>query len=182
MSRHAIVDLAQVVNAQYDPASPNRLTNDQLKNIRQRLADAGLQMRADEYADQKLSDLRALYEPYAQALGRRLFIQLPPWLNEGKVKTTGEAARGTVSFRPEVWRFSGQSRCARCNSSRKITSKRVPPGRILIASSFSVNHLGEQVVRIEAEALQALADRLAGPMAEEFNRAAELYMGAPGGW
>ncbi|MBA3914138.1 MAG: two pore domain potassium channel family protein [Acidobacteriales bacterium] len=86
MSRHAIVDLAQVVNAQYDPASPNRLTSEQLKNIRQRLADAGLQMRADEYADQKLSDLRALYEPYAQALGRRLFIQLPPWLNEGKVK------------------------------------------------------------------------------------------------
>ena len=35
------------------------------------------------------------------------------------------------------------------------------------------NH-GEQVVRIEAEALRALADRIAGPMGDDFNRALEL--------
>jgi len=34
--------------------------------------------------------------------------------------------------------------------------------------------VGENVVRIEAEALRALADRLAGPMAADFNRALEL--------
>lgn len=34
--------------------------------------------------------------------------------------------------------------------------------------------LGENVVRIEAEALRALADRLAGPMAADFERAVEL--------
>jgi arabinose-5-phosphate isomerase len=33
---------------------------------------------------------------------------------------------------------------------------------------------GENVVRIEAQALKDLADRLAGPMAEDFNRAVEL--------
>src|SRR5438309_8483745 len=33
---------------------------------------------------------------------------------------------------------------------------------------------GESVVRIEAEALRALADRLAGPMANAFDRAVEL--------
>lgn len=37
-----------------------------------------------------------------------------------------------------------------------------------------MNHSGENVVRIEAEALRALADRLAGPMGEPFNRAVEL--------
>jgi arabinose-5-phosphate isomerase len=37
-----------------------------------------------------------------------------------------------------------------------------------------MKHIGENVVRIEAEALRALADRLAGPMAEAFNRAVEL--------
>jgi arabinose-5-phosphate isomerase len=37
-----------------------------------------------------------------------------------------------------------------------------------------MNHSGENVVRIEAEALRALADRLSGPMAEAFNRAVEL--------
>lgn len=37
-----------------------------------------------------------------------------------------------------------------------------------------MNHTGENVVRIEAEALRALADRIAGPMAASFNRSVEL--------
>jgi arabinose-5-phosphate isomerase len=37
-----------------------------------------------------------------------------------------------------------------------------------------VKHIGENVVRIEAEALRVLADRIAGPMADAFNRALEL--------
>jgi arabinose-5-phosphate isomerase len=37
-----------------------------------------------------------------------------------------------------------------------------------------MKHVGEKVVRIEAEALRALADRIAGSMAEGFNRAVEL--------
>jgi arabinose-5-phosphate isomerase len=43
-----------------------------------------------------------------------------------------------------------------------------------------MKHVGENVVRIEAEALQALADRLAGPMAADFNRALELMFGCRG--
>src|ERR1700722_7436112 len=37
-----------------------------------------------------------------------------------------------------------------------------------------MKHTGENVVRIEAEALHALADRIAGPMAEAFASAVEL--------
>src|SRR6202140_5943455 len=37
-----------------------------------------------------------------------------------------------------------------------------------------MKHVGESVVRIEAEALRVLADRIAGPMAEAFDRAVEL--------
>jgi len=37
-----------------------------------------------------------------------------------------------------------------------------------------MHHVGENVVRIEARALQELADRIAGPMAEKFGRAVEL--------
>jgi arabinose-5-phosphate isomerase len=37
-----------------------------------------------------------------------------------------------------------------------------------------MKHVGENVVRIEAEALRALADRLAGSMAADFDRALEL--------
>jgi arabinose-5-phosphate isomerase len=43
-----------------------------------------------------------------------------------------------------------------------------------------MKHVGENVVRIEADALRALADRIAGPMAEAFNRAVELMFACAG--
>src|SRR5579864_2791132 len=44
----------------------------------------------------------------------------------------------------------------------------------IVFSLIRMKHTGENVVRIEAEALRALADRIAGPMAEAFQRAVEL--------
>jgi arabinose-5-phosphate isomerase len=44
----------------------------------------------------------------------------------------------------------------------------------------SMKHVGEKVVRIEAEALRALADRIAGPMADAFNRAVEMLNACAG--
>ncbi|HTZ97946.1 MAG TPA: KpsF/GutQ family sugar-phosphate isomerase [Terriglobales bacterium] len=43
-----------------------------------------------------------------------------------------------------------------------------------------MKHIGENVVRIEAEALRALADRIAGPMAAAFNQTVELILGCRG--
>ena len=42
------------------------------------------------------------------------------------------------------------------------------------AAQLIMKNIGESVVRIEADALRALADRLAGPMAADFERAVEL--------
>lgn len=43
-----------------------------------------------------------------------------------------------------------------------------------------MNQVGENVIRIEAQALSDLADRVAGPMARAFNRAIELLYSCPG--
>jgi len=43
-----------------------------------------------------------------------------------------------------------------------------------------MNHIGENVVRIEAQALSDLADRIAGPMADAFKRGVELLYCCPG--
>src|ERR1700689_788932 len=43
-----------------------------------------------------------------------------------------------------------------------------------------MKHVGENVVRIEADALRALADRLAGPLAAGFDRALDLLFGCKG--
>jgi arabinose-5-phosphate isomerase len=45
---------------------------------------------------------------------------------------------------------------------------------ILFSGFLRMKHTGEKVVRIEAEALRALADRIAGPMAGAFQQAVEL--------
>ena len=86
MARHAAVDLAQVVNADYDPRSPDRLVPEELAQLRKLLAEAGMRLQHDEEADQKLRKLRSLYEPYCQALARRLLFSVPPWIQSEKRK------------------------------------------------------------------------------------------------
>ncbi len=86
MARHAAVDLAQVVNAHYDPHAYERLTSEEQKRMRETLAANGLRLRTDDYADEKLTKLRSLYEPYVQAIARNLLITLPPWILSEKKK------------------------------------------------------------------------------------------------
>lgn len=80
MARHAAVDLAQVVSAQYDPNSGKRLSPEDLSELRRRLAENGLRLRDDAKADEKLAKLRALYEPYVEGTARNLRINLPGWI------------------------------------------------------------------------------------------------------
>ena len=91
MARHAVVDLAQVVNAQYDPHVPDRLPASELARLRQSLSERGLRLRDSREAEQKLAHLRSLYEPYAEAMARNLFITLPPWIHPEKKKDNWQA-------------------------------------------------------------------------------------------
>ena len=79
MARHAAVDLAQVVNAQYDPHMPERLSDMDFNQLKEALAAAGLTLRSSEEAWQKLTRLRSMYEPYLHATASRLMVTLPPW-------------------------------------------------------------------------------------------------------
>jgi Ion channel len=86
MARHAAVDLAQVVNAHYQPDDGNRLPPEDLQELRRRLADNGLRLRQTEIADQKLAKLRSLYEPYVEGIARNLLINLPTWMPKERRK------------------------------------------------------------------------------------------------
>ncbi|MBZ5569231.1 MAG: potassium channel family protein [Acidobacteriia bacterium] len=79
MARHAIVDLAQVFNTPpRDPPQP-RLTPESLQQLRQQLAEGGIQLLATADAEQRLAKLRSMYEPYIAALAEYFLVQLPPW-------------------------------------------------------------------------------------------------------
>jgi hypothetical protein len=79
MARHAAVDLAQVVNAKHDPAAGDRLPEAELQGLREALAGAGLRLKSDEAAREKLAKLRSMYEPYVHSTARNLMLTLPPW-------------------------------------------------------------------------------------------------------
>ena len=79
MARHAAVDLAQVVNARYDPTAPDRLADAQAAGLREALLASGLRLRSDDYGRDKLAKLRSMYEPYAHSMARNLMLTLPPW-------------------------------------------------------------------------------------------------------
>src|SRR6202521_5074939 len=90
MARHAVVDLAQVVNARYNPPS-DRLPPQELNRLRQSLAERGLKLRDGAEFDEKLAHLRSLYEPYALAIALNLSIILPPWIHPEKKKDNWQA-------------------------------------------------------------------------------------------
>lgn len=91
MARHAVVDLAQVVNARHDPNAPDRLSSEDLSLIRTQLTDKGLRLRTDAEAESKLGQLRMQYEPYAIAMARNLYIPLPPWIRRDQIKDNWQA-------------------------------------------------------------------------------------------
>lgn len=86
IARHAVADLSQVFFAA--PISPpeDRLPPAQLKKLRSVLANLGMRLHDSPEADRKLSELRALYEPYVYALAKHLEQTLPPWVPEQKRK------------------------------------------------------------------------------------------------
>ena len=91
MARHAAVDLAQVVNARYDPQSPERLTDTGFDALRDLLAAAGLKLRDTDEARQKLAKLRWLYEPYLYSTAKNLMITLPLWQAAAKTRDNWQA-------------------------------------------------------------------------------------------
>jgi hypothetical protein len=91
VARHAMVDLAQLVNAQYDPLAASRLDPEELAKLRESLLAHGLRSQDAAKSDEKLTHLRSLYEPYAVAMARNLLITLPPWIHLETKKDNWEA-------------------------------------------------------------------------------------------
>jgi len=86
MARHAVVDLAQVVNAQYSPHGDGRLTAEDFTRLRAELIQHGVTFSGGADAPDRLAELRILYEPYLYALSRRLLMTLPPWVDGERKK------------------------------------------------------------------------------------------------
>jgi hypothetical protein len=86
IARHAVVDLSQVFGTTPRTPGTERLTEADLRQIRETLAAHGMKLRDGEEADRRLLELRRMYEPYIYALAVYLNQALPPWIPVKKGK------------------------------------------------------------------------------------------------
>src|SRR5438874_3537420 len=82
IARHAVVDLAQVLNISPTPAV-NRLPSAEFTRLQDMLAVSGIRLKEGTATEQKLAELRNTYEPFVSAMAERLQVSLPPWIPPG---------------------------------------------------------------------------------------------------
>ncbi len=106
MARHAVADLALIFKKHSRPPAQDRLSPADLLRLRQTLAAAGVKLRDGNAAEQRLAELRDMYEPYLNALAKYLCMDLPPWIVAGDAADNWQrTAWGRISrsaFPPRV--------------------------------------------------------------------------------
>ncbi len=104
MARHAVVDLSLVFNTSPREPKPERLSPEQLAELRVLLAGSGLRLPEGEAVDRKLTELRQLYEPYVHAMATYFRVRIPPWV---------AAERWVDNWQVTVWERSAARKVAR---------------------------------------------------------------------
>ncbi len=99
MARHALVDLAQVLNTPPKQSAQNRLPPADFDRLRNLLATYAAPLRDGPEVQGKLAELRQMYEPYVNALASYLIVEIPGWF----------AREGT----PDNWQTSAWERSVR---------------------------------------------------------------------
>ncbi len=80
MARHTLVDLAQVFSCPPLQPEQDRLSPENVAVLCDLLVAEGLEMRDRKKIEEKLSELRMMYEPYLYAMSLYFLVSLPPWI------------------------------------------------------------------------------------------------------
>ena len=102
IARHAVLDLSEVLRV--PPARPklDRLTPEQMAEVRNLLVECRASGKCTEAGDQKLTQLREMYEPYLHGLSLRLLMPLPSWgVGQSSVENWKRSAWGRISSASE---------------------------------------------------------------------------------
>lgn len=120
MARHAVVDLSQIFNASPQEPKVDRFPPIEMSRLRAALAAANIPLRDGAEADQKLAELRRMYEPYVNSLSEYLMMPLPPWI----LSTTA-----ADNWRTSAWERTPQavanSPLQRCTRAASLTGEYV---------------------------------------------------------
>ena len=84
MSRHAVVDLAQVFQARPVESEVDRLPSERLTGLLDELERLGVELRERPAIEAKFRELRRMYEPFVNALAIYMVLKLPSIRVEGQ--------------------------------------------------------------------------------------------------
>jgi hypothetical protein len=97
MTRHAVVDLAQVFNTSPVKNDGYRLDEQELARLRTELSQSGLVLRNEPGDTNTLAELREMYEPYMEVLSAYLLMPLPGWLPKKKATDNWQTSAWEVT-------------------------------------------------------------------------------------
>ena len=80
MARHALVDLSQIFSLAPVTGAPDRLPPARYDQLYGMLCQSGVSVCRDGHSFERLREMRALYEGYAEVLSDYLCMPLPPWV------------------------------------------------------------------------------------------------------
>ena len=85
IARHALMDMCRVFHQRPAPPREDRLPEATLRRLLESFEDSETPVVLDSESSRRLSDLRAMYEPAANALSKMLLMPLPAWSPPGRV-------------------------------------------------------------------------------------------------
>jgi len=91
MARHALVDLAQIFGLAPVDNMADRLPPERYRQLYDLLCQSGVSVCRDGHSMERLAEMRALYEGYAEALSNYLRMPLPPWISDQPAKDNWKA-------------------------------------------------------------------------------------------
>lgn len=95
IARHAMVDLSQIFGQKPGRAMGDRLPPEKLQRLRESLEAEGVTVCNSPVLEKRLSELRAMYEPYVAKLSEFLLMDLPDWMPAAGAKDSWKTAAGT---------------------------------------------------------------------------------------
>lgn len=85
MARHAVVDMAQILNTPPRAPARDRLPHQDFLALWEALAADGVALREPRAFERKLGDLRRMYEPYVDSMSAYLMLTVPNWTRPARV-------------------------------------------------------------------------------------------------
>jgi hypothetical protein len=85
IGQHAMKDLCAIFRKDPAPPSADRLPPADFLRLRDALATGPIPLHFEEGCEARLQKLRAVYEPYANALSMHFMMPLPHWIPTGRV-------------------------------------------------------------------------------------------------